>query len=144
MFARALLVLAVVGFVVADEPKDDTSTKVSGKLIFAKDLPAFAGKTVELLLFEYDPRIADKAATQIDKLEIKDVKHAGTAETVKEFSLGAKGKIGAGKSYYLTAFVLDGKTRTHIGQCDHVKEPFNKVLTGGNPRVVVVRFRAVK
>lgn len=145
MLIRSLLVvMLVVSLGLAQEKPEDTSTKVFGKLVFAKDLATFEGQTVELLLFEYDPRIADKAATQIDKLDLPNFKHTNGTETVKAFSLGEKGKLQPGMNYYLTAFVVAGKNRTHIGKGDHVQEPFNKVLTNGQPREVTIRFRAVK
>ena len=43
-----------------------------------------------------------------------------------------KGVLDANNRYYLTAFVLLREDRTHIGTADHVKEPFNKVITDGN------------
>jgi hypothetical protein len=39
--------------------------------------------------------------------------------------------------------VLNKDNRTHIGTADHVKEPFNKVLTDGNPREVTIRFKEI-
>lgn len=126
-----------------DDKKPDTTTKVTGTVVVPKELASFAGRTVELRLYAHDPRIAGKAADLVDTVEVKDFKHETGTETKKEFTIGAKGELKANTSYYLTAFVLDGKDRTHIGQCDHVKEPFNKVIADGNPREVTVRFKDV-
>lgn len=116
---------------------------MTGTVIVPKDLPTFPGRTLELKPFSYDPRVAGKAADLVESVELKNFKHEFEAETKKEFPIGAKGELKANARYYLTAFVLDGKDRTHIGQCDHVKEPFNKVLPDGNPREVTARFKEV-
>ena len=63
-------------------------------------------------------------------------------ETSVDLKIGT-GTINASRSYYVTAFVLDGTTRTHIGEIDG-KSGMNKVLTSGNPRDIKLIFRAVK
>jgi hypothetical protein len=128
----------------ADDKKEDTSTKVTGVAVFPKDLPSFDGRVLELRLYAADPRVADKAAELVELVEVKEFKHVTGAETRKEFVIGAKGELKPTMRYYVTAFVLGGKDRTHIGLADHVKEPLNKVLTDGNPREVTIRFREVK
>lgn len=147
MFVRrtvlaSLTALAVALTTRADDKKDEPATKVSGTLIVPKEVASFEGRVVELRLYSIDKRLADKAADLIEKLEIKDVTHEIGKETKKEFVIGAKGgPVVANNRYYVTAFVLKGEARTHIGQADHVKEPFNKVLTDGNPDKVTIRFK---
>ena len=141
-FALAALLLTTT-FAAADDKKDGATTKVTGKVIIPKDVGTFAKRTLELRLYGYDPRVADKAADLIDTFEVKDFAHETGKETAKEFVIGAKGEVKPNTKYYVTAFVLDGKTRTHIGQADHVKEPFNKVITDGNPREITLRFKEV-
>lgn len=143
VLAASLLAPAAPADDKKDDKKPDTTTKVTGTIVIPKELPSFTGRVVELKLFAYDPRVAGKAADLVDTVELKDFKHETGTETKKEFTIGAKGERKANTSYYLTAFVLAGKGRTHIGQCDHVKEPFNKVITDGNPREVTVRFKEV-
>jgi hypothetical protein len=146
MFYRFALVLALVagfGTTRGDDKKDDKTTKVTGTAIIPKDLPSFSGRTLELRLYAHDPRVADRAADLVEKVEVKDFKHETGTETKKEFTIGAKGELKPNMKYYVTAFVLDGEKRTHIGQADHVKEPFNKVITDGNPREITVRFKEV-
>lgn len=146
MFIRTVLTAALAlccTALSARDKKDDAGTKVTGNLVFPKDLASFSGRTLELRLYAYDPRVADKAADLVELVELKDFKHETGTETKKEFAIGAKGELKPNTKYYLTAFVLAGKDRTHIGQCDHVKEPFNKVITDGNPREVTVRFKEV-
>lgn len=147
MFARhtalaALCALALAVCARADDKKEEPSTKVTGTLIVPKDVASFEGRVIDLRLYSIDKRIADKGADLIEKLEIKDVTHETGKETKREFVLGAKGgPLVANNRYYVTAFVLKGEARTHIGQADHVKEPFNKVLTDGNPDKVTIRFK---
>jgi hypothetical protein len=82
------------------------------------------------------------AAQQVDHAEIKPFSHEKGKETSVEFKIGGKGNLNTARSYYVTAFVLDGTTRTHIGEIDG-KSGLNKVLTGGNPRDIKLIFRAV-
>lgn len=140
--ALAILVLALSA-ARADDKKPDTSTKVTGTAIIPKNASSFDGRVLELRLYAYDPRIADKAADLVEKVEVKDFAHETGKETKKAFTIGAKGELKANTKYYVTAFVLAGDKRTHIGQADHVKEPFNKVITDGNPRAITIRFREI-
>lgn len=126
-----------------DEKKDENTTKVTGTVIVPKDAATFEGRVLELRLYSIDKRIADKAADLVEKVEVKNFSHENGKETKITFTIGAKGTLVANNRYYLTAFVLKGEDRTHIGQADHVKEPFNKVLTDGNPREVTIRFKEI-
>lgn len=124
-----------------DEKKDET-TKVTGTVTVPKDVESFDRRTLELRLYEYDPRIADKAADLVELVEKKEFKHAKGMDTAEKFEIGAKGKLKADRRYYLTVFVLDGKTRTHIGELDG-KSGLGKVLIDG-PRDAKFVVRAVK
>lgn len=124
-----------------DEKKDGT-TKVTGTVTVPKGVEAFDKRTLELRLYEYDPRIADKAADLVELVEKKEFKHAKGTDTVEKFEIGAKGAMKADRRYYLTVFVLDGKTRTHIGELDG-KAGLAKVLIDG-PREAKFVVRAVK
>ena len=143
MFARliAFAALAVAVSAPAADEKDDKTTKVTGTVVIPKEVASFEGRVVELRLYGIDKRVADKGADLIDKIELKEFSHTTGKETKKEFTLGAKGTLDAANRYYVTAFVLKGDDRTHIGQADHAKEPFNKVLTDGNPRKVTIQFK---
>jgi hypothetical protein len=126
----------------ADEKSDDT-TKVTGTVTLPKELDSFDGRILELRLYSYDPRIADKAADLVELVEKKEFKHAKGSETVAKFEIGANGKLEAGRQYYMTVFVLDGKTRTHIGELDG-KQGLAKVLGGGKGREAKFVVRSVK
>ena len=147
MFARltafAAIVFAATSLSFAEDKKDDKTTKVTGVAIVPKDAASFDGRVLELRLYAYDPRIADKAADLVEKVEIKDFTHVEGKETKKEFTIGAKGELKANTKYYVTAFVLQRDDRTHIGQADHVKVPLNKVITDGNPREITIRFKEI-
>jgi hypothetical protein len=147
MFARftafAVVLFVVTAFATADDKKADNSTKVTGAVIVPKDVTSFDGRVLELRLYAYDPRVAGKAADLVEKVEIKDFTHVTGTETKKEFTIGAKGELKENTKYYVTAFVLKGEDRTHIGQADHVKQPLNKVITDGNPREITIRFKEI-
>lgn len=143
MFARrvatVLIALVIFGPVRAEDK--DATTKVNGTVIVPKEAGSFDGRVVELRLYGIAKNTADKKADLIEKIEIKDFSHETGKETKKTFTIGAKGTLDAGNRYYVTAFVLKGDERTHLGQADHAKEPFNKVLTDGNPREITIRFK---
>jgi hypothetical protein len=141
---------ALVGFVLlvaalarAEDKKDDGTTRVTGTAIVPKEVPSFEGRVLELRLYAIDKNAADKKADLIEKVEIKDFTHVAGKETKKEFAIGTKGERKENTRYYITAFVLKGEDRTHIGQADHVKTPLNKVLTDGNPREITIRFQDI-
>jgi hypothetical protein len=141
-FLVVLALLLVGACLPAAEP--EASTKVTGTVTVPKAVPAIAKQTLELRLYEYDPRLADAPATLIEKVEVPDFTHKAEADTVQKFTIGEKGQLKPMKKYYLTVFVLDGKTRTHIGRLDHLTDDFGKVLTDGNPREVKATLRPVK
>jgi len=123
---------------------DDGSAKITGSIAAPKALKSFDKLVLEVRLYEYDPRIADKAADLVDMLEVKDFSHTEGKETTETIELGAKAKIKPGMSYYITVFVLDGKDRTYIGDLAHAPNGFAKVLTNGEPREIRGTLRSVK
>jgi hypothetical protein len=126
----------------ASQPAVPT-TLVTGKLVVPAEVDAFADRTLDLLLYEYDPRLADAPAKQIDHVVIKPFAHTKGQETSQDFKIGATGTLNTSRRYYVTAFVLEGTTRTHIGEVDG-KSGLANVLTGGNPKDIKLVFRAVK
>lgn len=140
-------ILACVFVIAAAFPvfgANDESAKITGTIAAPKALKSFDKLVLEVRLYEYDPRIADKAADLVDKLEVKDFSHVEGKETTETIELGTKAKIKPGMSYYLTVFVLDGKDRTHIGDLAHAPDGFAKVLTNGEPRAIRGTLRPVK
>ena len=138
-----VLVYAVSGtFAVADEPAD--SSKLTATVIIPKDVPSFEGLTLQLMLFEFDPRLADAAADKFDEIKVIDFAHKEGTETKKTFVLGEKvngGKVRANRKYYLVTDIVDadGK-RTHYGDCSH-RKGLCSVLTGEFPKKVEVKLR---
>ena len=141
--AGIALVLALAATARADDKKDDKTTRVTGTVVVPGEVPSFDGRVLELRLYAIEKNSADKKADLVEKVEIKDFTHFAGKETKKEFTIGAKGELKENTRYYITAFVLKGEDRTHIGQADHVKVPLNKVLTDGNPREITIRFKEI-
>ncbi|QJW95569.1 hypothetical protein [Frigoriglobus tundricola] len=145
MFPRRAAPLALVFMLTAaapaDDPKPDPSTKVTGTVVVPKEVASFDGRVVELRLYA---RVAGRAADLVEKVEIKDFTHVTGKETKKEFTIGAKGERKENTKYYVTAFILKGEERTHLGQADHVKQPLNAVITDNNPRTITIRFKEIK
>ncbi len=146
MYAR-LIAFALAGVLgtsaIAEDKKDDKTTKVTGTAIIPKDVASFEGRVLELRLYTIEKNIADKKADLVELVEIKDFTHLEGKETKKAFTIGAKGELKPGNRYYVTAFVLKKDARTHIGQADHVDFPLNKVITDGNPREITIRFKEI-
>ena len=111
------------------------------------DVPSFKDQTLEVRLFEFDAKIADKPADKFDQLVIKDFAHENGKETVKEVTLGEKAKGGVTRpmrSYYATVFVLRNGVRTHIGEQDGKKGTLCRVFTDGKPSKVNMVLRPVQ
>ena len=98
---------------------------------------------LEVRLYKHDPRIADKPADLVEKVEIKDLAHSQGRETTKEFVIGAKDNLEPKLGYYVTLFILEQGQRTHIGECADGKGPC-KVLTQGQPNKISLTVREVK
>lgn len=126
----------------ADEPKDNKA-RVEASVVAPKELADIKGRVLELRLYKYDPRIADKAADLVEKVEVKDFEHSQGKETKKDIILGAKSDLEPKMAYYVTVFVLDKDQRTHIGKSDD-KSGICKVLTDGNPNKVTFKLQEVK
>ena len=122
----------------------DDSAKVTGTITAPKSLKSFDKLVLEVRIYEYDPRIADKAADLVDKLEVKDFSHTEGQDTIEKIELGTKAKIKPGLSYYITVFVLDGKDRTHIADLAHAPDGFAKVLIDCQPHEIRGMLRSVK
>ncbi|HAL93125.1 MAG TPA: hypothetical protein DCM68_08905 [Verrucomicrobia bacterium] len=79
-------------------------------------------------LYEYDARIADRAATEIARVELSGFSHRPGEETVLRFPCA--GKTAARKAYYLTAAVyLEGAADDRSGL--YFINGFQKVLRDG-------------
>lgn len=124
------------------------STEVTGTLILPATVGSIKGSVVEIRLYEYDPRIADKAATLVDKVQIKGFQHTQGKETKREFSIGKKPpeKLDPKMRYYVTLFIHPGdpdKTpRTHMGEATH-RKGLCLVLTQDHPRQITMKVREV-
>jgi hypothetical protein len=129
---------------VAVAAEDKPSTKVEGTFVIPKEVPSFEGRLVEIRLYKHDPRIADKAADLVERVEIKDFSHAQGKETKKDFAIGANGTLEPKMGYYVTLFILQKEQRTHIGECEHSKKDLCKVLTNGEPSKISLKVREVK
>jgi hypothetical protein len=125
---------------------DDTPSKLEVEIVVPAELASIEKQQLEISLFEFDPRIADKPADLFDSKKEAVFAHTKGKETKMTFTLGDKvnnGKTNANKSYYVTVFVLKDGKRTHIGEKDG-KSGLTKVLTNGQPNKVTMILREVK
>ena len=141
-FWTAAILVALTGARAADDVIDDTSTRVAGTVEIPADVEGFTGRTLELQMYKIHPLLADAPADLVDTATIADFGHVRGALTRKTFEIGDGGRIEADKMYYLTCFVVDGGTRTHIGEPPD--KNLCKVLTLGNPRSASFILRPVR
>ena len=140
------LTFATIAIFARAEHLDDkkNSAKVEGVFVIPKEVASFDGRLVEIRLYQYDPRIAGKAADLVEKVEFRDFSHTAGKETKKEFVIGAKADVDPKRSYYVTFFILEKEKRTHMGKCDHDKDGIGKVLTNGQPKIVSIKVAEIK
>ena len=108
-----------------------------------EELESFTDHTLELRLYEYDPFLADAPADLVEKIRKDKFSHTKGKATTLDIEIGTKGKIKPRRGYYLTTFILDGATRTHIGEKDG-KRGLCNVITDGHPREVKIVVRSVR
>jgi|GEM_PF-621621 len=149
MFKSIPLSVAVILSLCPSLVAEIVSTEVAGTMVVGADVPSIGGSTVDIRLYEYHPMIADKSATLVDRVQIKNFTHKKGKETKTPFSIGQKPgrKINQQMHYYVTLFIHSGdpeKTpRTHMGRPADGKF-LSKVLTAGNPRRIVMNVNPVK
>lgn len=140
---RWVAVCLLAGALLTAGEKKEKTTRVEGTLVVAGKLGSFAGRVVEIRLYEFDPFLADVAATLIEKLALKDYGHTQGTETRTPFVIGAKGTLKERMKYYVTLFVLRDGKRTHMGEPAH-RKGLCTVLTGGQPRTITMTVRPVR
>jgi hypothetical protein len=116
---------------------------VQGVLVIPRSVASFTGHTVEIKLWEYDPRLADVSATLIDSVGIDKFRHQQGKDSETTFAVGTKLKPRPDRRYYITVFVLNKGKRTHIADKDG-KPGLCNVLTQGNPTSVKMIARPVR
>jgi hypothetical protein len=128
---------------------DLVSTEVAGTMVIPADVASIKGSVVDIRLYEFHPMIADKAATLVDQVQLKNFAHTKGKETKTAFSIGQKPgrKINQRMQYYVTLFIHSGDPgkapRTHMGKPASGKF-LCKVLTAGNPRQIVLKVSPVR
>lgn len=92
-------------------------------------------------LYEYDARIADRAATEIARVELSGLSHRTGEETVLRFPCA--GKTAARKAYYLTVVVYpEGALADSAGL--YFINGFQKVLLDGSRESLSVTLAPVE
>lgn len=116
---------------------------VRGVLSIPATVGSFKDHALEVMLWEYDPRLADASANLVDTFTLEKYSHDAGKTTETPFTVGMKLKPREDRRYYITVFVVKGKDRTHIGEQDG-KAGLCNVLTQGNPSTVKLIVRPVK
>ncbi|MCA9104705.1 MAG: hypothetical protein KDA83_04720 [Planctomycetales bacterium] len=117
-----------VGRLIASAPAESIPA-VSGVIIVPENTAAFADRTLEVRLFEFDPLLADVGATEIDVWEMANFEHMGADSEQLAFELGKGFQPRLDRSYYITVFSLHDGVRTQIGELDG-QAGLAKVLQG--------------
>ncbi|KPK50543.1 MAG: hypothetical protein AMK72_01970 [Planctomycetes bacterium SM23_25] len=116
---------------------------VTGAFIISDGIPSFEGYVLEIKLWQYNPLVADVSATLVGEHVVKGYRHTKGTETKTAFTLRPKDGVKNGMNYYVTAFVLDGGKRTHMGQRDG-RPGLCKVLAQGQPTTVQLIARDLR
>ncbi|MEZ6107762.1 MAG: hypothetical protein R3B96_17000 [Pirellulaceae bacterium] len=96
-----------VGRLIASAPAESIPA-VSGVIIVPENTAAFADRTLEVRLFEFDPLLADVGATEIDIWEMANFEHMGADSEQLAFELG-KGFPASARSVLLHHGVLPAR-----------------------------------
>lgn len=120
----------------------ENSARVTVHVILPGGAASFAGRTLDVRLYEYDPLLADVGATLVDQIEKKSMSHQAGKETKLTLQLGQSAQIKARRSYYVTLFFLDGNKRTHMGE-KNGERGLAKVLTDSKSRSLKMIVRQV-
>lgn len=139
-----LVAFAVIVSASARSEDNRDSTKVEGTFVISKVVASFQSRLVEIRLYKHDPRMADRSADLVEKVELKNFSHTIGKETKKDFMIGTKGELDSKMGYYVTFFILDGDKRTHMGKCEHDKKGIGTVLTYGQPRKIAIEVNEIK
>ncbi len=106
---------------------------VKGTYTIPAKMPSFAKSTLDIGLYQYDPRIADKPATVVDQIKIDQSSHVQGMTTRELFALGRNAKEDPTARYYVTFYVLKNGKRTHTGRCSHNPRGLCNVLGPNGP-----------
>ncbi len=120
-----------------------TAGLVRGTYFIPATVPTFKKSTLDIRLYEYDPRIADKKATLVGQVKKKNFGHTKGKVTQAQFVLGKKAKYNPKMQYYVTLYVLKDKKRTHTGRCARHPKGLCKVLENENQSTVKMTIRPI-
>jgi len=101
--------------------------------------PAVANGTLVARLYEFNPRQADSAASEICQITLAGVSHRPGEETVLRFP--CRGQTAARKAYYLTAVVYPEGDGGQAGL--YFLNGFRRVLSAGNREALSVTLTPV-
>ena len=134
--AITLLTLAVaLGLnpaVAKDRPAN--SAEVTGTFTIPADHAAIEGVTLRVILYEYDPLLADVGANPLDQVDIADVAHKPGEPTVVKFTAGSGKTTRPDRGYYLSVRGYRGDAYVYYGVPG--QGGIGRVLTEGHPREV--------
>lgn len=144
VIALALLVAGFApGFTHAkDAERPADSAEVTGTFTIPADHAAIEGMTLTVILFEYDPRLADAGANKLDEVKIADVSHKKGEATVVEFTAGKGKKTRADRGYYLSVRGYRGGDYVYYGKPG--QGGMGRVLTEGHPSEVKYTGKRMK
>src|SRR4051812_37073427 len=80
--------VAVLAAPAAAAPK---TTRVEGVCLIPAKEASFKGRVLEVRLYRHDPEIADRPATLVDKVLVRNLSHTRGIRTRKKFVIGSKG-----------------------------------------------------
>ena len=106
LIAMACLPTAVAGE--EQEKEDVPPTRVQVTVEIPSELPSFDDTALVAILFEFDPRIADKPADEVDRVVVRHLGHQQGIEQTLRFAIGGKlNNVQAERRYYVSCRIYE-------------------------------------
>ncbi len=145
LFIALFVNLTVSGGFAADKPTAEAperaadSARVDGTFTIPADHADIQGMTLKVILYEYDPFLADAAAKPLDTLELPKLAHKKGKATKLKFTVGKNKKVSSRRQYYVSVRGYRGKEYVYYGKPSH--GGIGKVLGDGPVEVKYVGKR---
>lgn len=124
------------------EKRAADSAQVDGVFTIPADHADLKGMTLRIILYEYNPFLADAGADKLDQLELTKVAHKKGKATTLKFVVGKDKKTRGDRQYYLSVRGYRGKEYVYYGKPG--QGGIGKVLGNGNPVNVAYTGKRMK
>lgn len=113
---RAITFIAVIGLAscMTSYSSVEPKSSISISIVVPLELNSFEDRQLELKLYRYDKRVADKPAKLVAHA-FQILSHKQGVSSNVRMKLPKQKQVNEDDSHYLTTFITDGGRRTHVG-----------------------------